>query len=57
MHVGRVAVSGMSWAAYIKNGDEPIKKGQRVEILAIDGVKLYCKVAESEKKTNVSVEE
>ena len=39
---GRVKVNGMSWSAYIKKGDEEIKKNDTVRILSIDGVKLLC---------------
>ncbi len=38
--LGRVKIGGISWSAYIKNDSEPIKKGEYVKVLAIDGVKL-----------------
>ena len=46
MNNGRVKVNGMSWSAYISKGAPVIKKGERVKILSIDGVKLLCEKAE-----------
>lgn len=37
---GRISVAGKSWAAI---SDIPISKGERVDILAIEGVKLVVK--------------
>lgn len=39
--VGRVKVGGMSWAAYTED-ECNILAGEKVKILEISGVKLYC---------------
>ncbi len=39
--VGRVKVGGMSWAAY-SDENLNIAAGEKVKILAISGVKLFC---------------
>ena len=45
---GRVKVGGISWAAYIRNDSLPVKKGEFVKIIAIDGVKLEVEKIETE---------
>ena len=39
--VGRVKVGGMSWAAYTEE-ERDILAGEKVKVLDISGVKLYC---------------
>lgn len=39
--VGRVVVGGMSWAAFTEEGRN-IPVGEKVKIVEISGVKLYC---------------
>ncbi len=39
---GRVKVNSISWSAYVKDDGEEIKKGEKVKILSINGVKLLC---------------
>ncbi|MBQ7399406.1 MAG: NfeD family protein [Clostridia bacterium] len=45
--IGRVKVGGISWAAYIRNDSLPVKKGEFVKIIAIDGVKLEVEKIET----------
>lgn len=42
--VGAVFVDGKEWSAIAQNSEESISKGTKVEILAIEGVKLIIKV-------------
>ena len=46
--IGRVKVNGMSWSAYINNDSQPVSKGEVVEIIAIDGVKLLVQRSKTE---------
>ena len=54
---GRVKVGGISWAAYTKNCSYPIKKGDYVKIISIDGVKLEVEtlVTETQKADKETV--
>ena len=46
--IGRVKVNSMSWSAYINNDSQPVSKGEVVEIIAIDGVKLLVQRSKTE---------
>ena len=40
---GAVEVDGLEWAARALSDDELIEKGETVEIIAVEGVKLICR--------------
>lgn len=48
---GRVQVNGLSWAARTEGGDTVIRKGEIVEVLSIEGVKLIVKKQKKEDET------
>lgn len=52
MKPGRVKISGMSWLAYISKDSCPIKQGDRIVVLGIDGVKLHCEKVQQEQTVN-----
>ena len=45
-NIGSVHVDGKEWSAINKDGTGTISKGEKVEIVAIEGVKLIVKVKE-----------
>lgn len=53
---GRVKVGGISWSAYVKNNSQPVKAGEYVRILSIDGVKLEVEKLEEPEKAVIGKE-
>ncbi len=43
---GAVKVKGLEWAARTLSDDVVVDEGARVEVIAVEGVKLICKIAE-----------
>ena len=43
---GAVKVKGLEWAARMLSDDVVVDEGARVEVIAVEGVKLICKIAE-----------
>lgn len=43
---GAVKVKGLEWAARMLFDDVVANEGQRVEVVAVEGVKLICKIVE-----------
>ena len=41
---GAVKVKGLEWAARMLSDDVVVEEGARVEVIAVEGVKLICKI-------------
>lgn len=47
LQAGEVKVFGSTWTAFPENGEEPLREGERVEVIRVQGASIYVRSAQT----------